>query len=102
MRLAGRNGRHCIEKWMNTAPQNLSLPEAGGAWGHRPADTWQGRIDDPSDPLASRWHQAVVPWRRRVIEPASPGALDIYFIGMASDEGVRRNQGRAGAAAAPA
>jgi formiminoglutamase len=56
---------------------------------------WQGRDDTSSEgPDALRWHQRVVPWR----EDAPPG---LTLLGFASDEGVRRNQGRIGAAAGP-
>lgn len=56
---------------------------------------WQGRDDLPGEgPLALRWHQVVQPWQAG----AEPG---VTLLGFACDEGVRRNQGRAGAAAAP-
>ncbi|BAL25582.1 formimidoylglutamase [Azoarcus sp. KH32C] len=56
-------------------------------------DSWTGRIDPEPDTL--RWHQVIRP-----IEDADrPG---VALIGFACDEGVRRNQGRPGAAHAPA
>lgn len=57
-------------------------------------DGWQGRIDDQDDPETSRWHQAILPW-------ASGAAPGIALLGFASDEGVRRNSGRVGAAQGP-
>lgn len=55
---------------------------------------WTGRNDANEGPLALRWHQRVQPWTK----PAAPG---IALIGFACDEGVRRNQGRVGAAGGP-
>lgn len=55
---------------------------------------WSGRIDSEGD-LARRWHQDVGPWT----EESAPG---VALLGFASDEGVRRNQGRTGAAEGPA
>lgn len=52
---------------------------------------WQGRVDEPGE----RWHQVVQPWT-----PTSRSG--IVFTGFCSDEGVRRNQGRVGAAEGPA
>lgn len=56
-------------------------------------DPWAGRIDPEPDTL--RWHQVIRPLDATV----PPG---VTLIGFACDEGVRRNQGRPGAAAAPA
>lgn len=56
---------------------------------------WQGRVDSVDDQEAFRWHQIV----REVAPGARPG---IALAGFASDEGVRRNGGRAGAAGGPA
>ncbi|MBI3411195.1 MAG: formimidoylglutamase [Planctomycetes bacterium] len=55
---------------------------------------WQGRTDEGEGALALRWHQRVLPWG----ESAPPG---VVLLGFACDEGVRRNQGRPGAAEAP-
>jgi len=55
---------------------------------------WQGRVDAAEGDLALRWHQVVQPWTPE----SSPG---IALVGFASDEGVKRNQGRIGAAAGP-
>ncbi|HNX19863.1 MAG TPA: formimidoylglutamase [Acidobacteriota bacterium] len=75
--------------------------------GRRAAEPWSGRIDDPNDPLARRWHQVVEPWPLGAPLPAglkpsfAAGAPAVCLIGFPTDEGVRRNQGRPGAAAAP-
>lgn len=55
---------------------------------------WQGRHDPEDGELALRWHDKVLAW-----QPGSePG---VVLLGFACDEGVRRNKGRVGAAAAP-
>ena len=57
---------------------------------------WHGRDDTATEgPSALRWHQVVKPWH----EKAPPG---FALLGFDCDEGVRRNQGRIGAAGAPA
>ncbi|WP_422115976.1 formimidoylglutamase [Brachybacterium sp. UNK5269] len=61
---------------------------------------WAGRSDGDG-PEHARWHQAV-----RVLD-ADGGAADadcphVALLGFRSDEGVRRNHGRVGAAAGPA
>jgi formiminoglutamase len=56
---------------------------------------WHGRSDTGEGPDALRWHQVV---RRH--EPGTPAG--IALLGFACDEGVRRNQGRTGAAEGPA
>jgi len=58
-------------------------------------DAWRGRIDDASDPQAFRLHQVVRP----IEQAACPG---VALLGFASDEGIRRNGGRTGAALGPA
>lgn len=56
---------------------------------------WQGRDDTASEGSAAlRWHQRVQPWHVDAAE-------GFTVLGFACDEGVRRNQGRVGAAAAP-
>lgn len=62
----------------------------------RPADptAWQGRVDAAEVGDARRWHQVVRPWHAGV--PAGTALL-----GFACDAGVRRNQGRPGAADGP-
>jgi len=54
---------------------------------------WTGRIDP--EPDSPRWHQRI----RALSEDSQPG---LALLGFACDEGVRRNKGRTGAAAAPA
>jgi len=60
---------------------------------------WQGRIDG-DEPSLVRLHQQV-----QIIEinalKSTPGVRNVIFLGFASDEGVRRNQGRPGAATGP-
>jgi len=56
---------------------------------------WGGRVDLPEGPATRRWHQ----WVR---EPSSGAAPGVAVLGFASDEGVRRNGGRVGAAEGPA
>ncbi|MNH61631.1 Formimidoylglutamase [compost metagenome] len=55
---------------------------------------WQGRQDPEDGELALRWHNKVQPWQA----DSEPG---VVLLGFACDEGVRRNKGRVGAAAAP-
>ncbi|WP_309141897.1 formimidoylglutamase [Streptomyces griseicoloratus] len=59
-----------------------------------PATPWTGRDDGPGDENL-RWHNAV----HLDPERAAPG--DVAFVGFRSDEGVRRNKGRQGAANGP-
>jgi formiminoglutamase len=59
-----------------------------------PPRPWSGRDDGPGAQNL-RWHHVVVPEP----EPAGPGG--VAFVGFASDEGVRRNKGRQGAAQGP-
>ena len=54
---------------------------------------WQGRQDPEDGELALRWHNKVQPWQA----DSEPG---VVLLGFACDEGVRRNKGRVGAAAA--
>ncbi len=64
---------------------------------HRSAEPtrWQGRTDAEEGPAARRWHQEVRPL-------AAGSAPGVALLGFACDEGVRRNQGRVGAAEGPA
>lgn len=56
---------------------------------------WSGRVDAAEGARARRWHQ--------VVQPLQPGlAPGVALLGFACDAGVRRNQGRPGAAAGPA
>lgn len=55
---------------------------------------WQGRVDAAEGDQALRWHQ--------IIRPVTPDAKSgVALLGFASDAGVRRNQGRPGAAEGP-
>ncbi len=64
----------------------------------RPAAPWTGRDDGPGDEHA-RWHSTI-----RAAADAASGvaASDVVVVGFCSDEGVRRNHGRPGAADGPA
>lgn len=69
-----------------------------------PPQPWSGRFDGDSTEHR-RWWQAVTPYGHAdgVTEGAGPAAArPAALLGFASDEGVRRNKGRTGAAAAPA
>ena len=55
---------------------------------------WRGRVDAEEAGVSTRWHQHVKPW-----QADSRGG--VALIGFCSDEGVRRNGGRIGAAAGP-
>jgi len=63
---------------------------------HRPAELsrWYGRTDADEGPRALRWHQVVRP----LADGSIPGPA---LLGFACDEGVARNQGRAGAVEGP-
>ncbi|SIT85628.1 formimidoylglutamase [Edaphobacillus lindanitolerans] len=54
---------------------------------------WKGRIDSATDRAFFRYHQ--------VVEEKQEEETAIALIGFCCDEGVRRNQGRPGAAEAP-
>ncbi|SEL46878.1 formimidoylglutamase [Streptacidiphilus jiangxiensis] len=55
---------------------------------------WSGRDDGPGAEHL-RWHHVVS------VDPAAVTAGDVAFVGFRSDEGVRRNKGRPGAADGP-
>lgn len=55
---------------------------------------WQGRVDSEEGSSARRWHQQVQP----VSAQQAPG---VVLLGLACDAGVKRNQGRSGAAGGP-
>ncbi|MGW4352636.1 formimidoylglutamase [Nocardia sp. NPDC004582] len=61
---------------------------------HPPAP-WSGRDDGPGA-AHLRWHRAITPY-----SPETPSGASV-LVGFSSDEGVRRNKGRTGAAAGPA
>ena len=58
---------------------------------------WQGRIDSDETTPALRWHQVIQAWDGKVNLNSS-----FALLGFVCDEGVRRNQGRTGAAKGPA
>lgn len=63
---------------------------------------WSGRIDDPVQYSAFRWHQWVTLLDINDFHPVlNESERGICFIGFCSDEGVRRNLGRTGAAKGP-
>ena len=67
-----------------------------------PPQPWTGRFDGDGAEHR-RWWQAVTPYAPPASPAASPaGARPAVILGFSSDEGVRRNKGRTGAAAAPA
>lgn len=55
-------------------------------------EPWQGRVDPEAD--SARWHQRI----QSLADGSEPG---LALLGFASDEGVRRNHGRVGAANGP-
>ncbi|WP_045732787.1 formimidoylglutamase [Pseudarthrobacter chlorophenolicus] len=72
-----------------------------------PPSAWTGRFDGDG-PEHRRWWQAVEPYASTSAgghdgPPGAPAAsAPAVLLGFCSDEGVRRNKGRPGAAAAPA
>lgn len=66
-------------------------------WKPTQADIWQGRDDSRESPRALRLFQTI-----ETVQTWPPQADGkIMLLGFCSDEGVARNQGRIGAAAAP-
>lgn len=59
---------------------------------------WQGRVDVEDGMRGKRWHQLVSEFPK---EHQAYLEKSVVFLGFASDEGVRRNKGRVGAAKAP-
>lgn len=71
-----------------------------GATGWSAPQEWTGRDDGPGAAHV-RWHTSVeTTTPERLTERVAPPG--VVLVGFASDEGVRRNQGRTGAAEAPA
>ena len=64
-------------------------------WSEPNMSLWQGR-QDGDDPAHRRWHQAVI----ALADASDIRGADV-ILGFASDEGVRRNQGRIGAVEGP-
>lgn len=79
------------------AEESAGSDEVGVAAADR--SVWAGRVDGDG-PEHARWHQRV-----RIRGPVDVGGAaapaDVALLGFASDEGVRRNAGRPGAAQAP-
>lgn len=64
---------------------------------------WKGRIDLHDEELGYRWHQVIYYLNLSGEVPHVPeGQKAFAFLGFCCDEGVRRNQGRTGAADGPA
>lgn len=61
----------------------------------RRPSAWTGRDDGPG-PEHARWHSVIRPWNA-----GDAGEGTAVLLGFASDEGVRRNGGRVGAAEGP-
>ncbi len=66
---------------------------------------WTGRVDHETDPTQMRWHQKIKCMStddllHNLAQNPASGRV-IVLIGFACDEGIRRNQGRVGAAAGP-
>lgn len=59
---------------------------------------WQGRIDSSTDPDSFRFHQVV---QTLALNSLQAESSDFTIVGFECEEGVRRNKGRLGAAAAP-
>ncbi|MDP1561142.1 MAG: formimidoylglutamase [Pirellulaceae bacterium] len=63
---------------------------------------WYGRCEPDEPPGGGRWHQKIQPWTQGVASGvASDVTPGIVVLGFAVDEGVRRNEGRVGAADGP-
>jgi len=65
-----------------------------------PAQPWTGRHDGDGAEHRRWWQAVATPGAGASLDPAMPGPAAL--LGFCSDEGVRRNMGRVGAAAAPA
>lgn len=61
---------------------------------------WTGRTDG-AEPDLLRWHQVMNLCEAGDLPKLSKGIQGVAFIGFCSDEGVRRNYGRVGAAQSP-
>lgn len=61
---------------------------------------WRGRVDDPQNKSILRWHQVVECVDLNRMKRLSSGQ-GFALLGFCSDAGVRRNQGRVGAAKGP-
>lgn len=64
-------------------------------------DNWHGRIDSQTDPLSFRYHQKIRLAGLSNLNFSDEENRVFGIIGFKSDEGVRRNKGRIGAAEGP-
>lgn len=64
-------------------------------------ENWNGRIDSEKDYDAFRWHQWVRELDLVTEDKPFSGEQGFAFIGLCSEQGVRRNKGRTGTALAP-
>ena len=62
---------------------------------------WQGRIDSTENYDAFRWHQHIQQLDLTLEHPPLKNEFGFALLGFCCDEGVRRNQGRIGAAQGP-
>lgn len=62
---------------------------------------WSGRVDEPQNETTRRWHQVVQLLDLTQSITLTPTDSAFAILGFASDEGVTRNSGRAGAAQGP-
>ncbi len=60
--------------------------------------SWSGRVDSEDDYETFRWHQWVQELDLNDNPEPFEGTLGFAFIGFCSEQGVRRNKGREGAA----
>ncbi len=68
-------------------------------FGYQSPSNWTGRVDTEDGQAGLRWHQVV---NLLDFNAPLPKAEGYCLLGFACDEGVRRNQGRTGAAQGPA
>ncbi|GAB3818252.1 hypothetical protein GCM10028895_15260 [Pontibacter rugosus] len=65
-------------------------------------ENWKGRVDAHDGDLGLRWHQVIqLLDLSQEIPDVPPNETAFAFLGFCCEEGVRRNQGRVGAAAGP-
>lgn len=64
-------------------------------------ENWNGRIDSTHDPLSFRYHQQIRLADVSTVTVNEKGMNTFGLIGFNCDAGVKRNQGRVGAAKAP-
>ena len=85
--------------------QTMNFPNAYFLERYTPpaSSIWRGRQVDP-DAGHQYWYQAVQCWTagKEALPTLPPGQGGVALLGYAVDEGVRRNQGRTGAAEGPA